>query len=74
MLSVNHALISFPLSLFPSLLITRDFEKNEYELKKALLAEGVSPIENKDNGVVWAGYDSPFVYVNRHNEVWVRVA
>ncbi len=74
MLSVNHALISFPLSLFPSLLINRDFEKNEYELKKALLAEGVSPIENKDNGVVWAGYDSPFVYVNRHNEVWVRMA
>jgi len=61
-------------SSFVSLLINRDFEKNEYELKKALLAEGVSPIENKDNGVVWAGYDSPFVYVNRHNEVWVRVA
>lgn len=73
-LSQESAYLPFTLFLFPSLLINRDFEKNEYELKKALLAEGVSPIENKDNGVVWAGYDSPFVYVNRHNEVWVRVA
>ncbi|KAM3575170.1 hypothetical protein VYU27_002867 [Nannochloropsis oceanica] len=51
-----------------------DFEKNEYELKKALLADGVAPMEDKNNGVIYAGYDSPFVYVNRHNEVWVRVA
>ncbi len=51
-----------------------DFESNEYQLKKALLADGVTPIEDKQNGVVWAGFDSPFVYVNRHNEVWVRVA
>ena len=73
-LSQEGAYLQFPPFLLPSLPINRDFEKNEYELKKALLAEGVSPIENKDNGVVWAGYDSPFVYVNRHNEVWVRVA
>lgn len=64
---------SFLPSIPPSSLL-RDFEKNEYELKKALLNDGVTPIENKDNGIVWAGYDSPFVYVNRHNEVWVRVA
>ncbi|TFJ86923.1 hypothetical protein NSK_002011 [Nannochloropsis salina CCMP1776] len=51
-----------------------DFDKNEYELKKALLADGVTPVEDAENGVIWAGYDSPFVYVNRHNEVWVRVA
>lgn len=31
-------------------------------------------MEDKNNGVIYAGYDSPFVYVNRHNEVWVRVA
>jgi len=53
---------------------SRDFDKNEYELKKALLADGVTPVEDAENGVLWAGYDSPFVYVNRHNEVWVRVA
>jgi hypothetical protein len=66
--------ISLPLSFLPPLITNRDFEKNEYELKKTLLADGVTPMEDKDNGVVFAGYDSPFVYVNRHNEVWVRVA
>jgi hypothetical protein len=50
-----------------------DFTKAEAQLVAQLKKDGIKMVDNAQWSRVWAGYDSPFVLFNRHNEVWVQV-
>lgn len=41
--------------------------------RATLAKEGVKAVGKGEWASVWAGYDSPFVLFNRHNEVWVQL-
>jgi len=49
-----------------------DWEEKADELLVLLLEDSVKPVGG-EWGVVYAGYDSPFVLFNRHNEVWIEI-
>uniref|UniRef100_A0A7S3XQ77 Uncharacterized protein n=1 Tax=Heterosigma akashiwo TaxID=2829 RepID=A0A7S3XQ77_HETAK len=60
--------------LFPGFAAEADWPAREAELRAALAADGVAVKPGDEEwGVVYAGYDSPFVLFNRHNEVWIEV-
>ncbi|CAM9827145.1 unnamed protein product, partial [Phaeothamnion confervicola] len=53
-----------------------DYVAQAADLKAALAKDGVATVDpqNSEWAEIWAGYDSPFVLFNRHNEVLLQLA
>lgn len=65
--------IKYAVILFGGFAEETDYQNYETKLLNYLKRDGVTVKDCPCYGTVWAGYDSPFVLYNRHNEVMIRV-
>lgn len=65
--------IKYAVILFGGFAEEADYQTYETKLLDYLKRDGVEVMDCPCYGTVWAGYDSPFVLYNRHNEVMIRV-
>ena len=65
--------IKYAVILFGGFAEEADYQTYETKLLDYLKRDAVEVMDCPCYGTVWAGYDSPFVLYNRHNEVMIRV-